>query len=114
MIVSLVGAQAERDVYRTGAPSLEGRAMFANAKPTEPSAAIISRDLPDAKANIAELVGQHFIVKTRADADIVEPRANDRTRAEAALASGAQIIQTDFPVADPLIGPYVVSLSDLR
>ena len=78
MIVSLVGAQAERDVYRTGAPSLEGRAMFANAKPTEPSAAIISRDLPDAKANIAELVRQHFIVKTRADADIVEPRANDR------------------------------------
>jgi hypothetical protein len=114
VLVSLVGAQAERDTYRAGAPSLEGRAMFANAKPTEPSAALISRDVPDAKANIAELVRQHFIVKTRADADVVEPRANDRTRAVAALGSGAQVIQTDFPVADPLIGPYVVSLSDLR
>jgi hypothetical protein len=112
VLVSLVGAQAERDVYRTGAPSLEGRAMFANARPTEPSAAIISKDVPDAKANIPELVRRHFIVKTRADADGVEARVNDHTRADAALESGAQIVQTDYPVADPVIGPYFVRLRD--
>jgi len=112
VLVTLIGAQAERDLYRVGAPSLEGRAMFVNTTPADPAAAVISRDVPDARARIPELVGQHFIVKTRADADLVQARANDRTRAEQALGSGAQVIVTDFPVADPAIGPYVVTLRD--
>jgi hypothetical protein len=47
-------------------------------------------------------------VKTAADADAVEARANNLTRATTALASGAQVIATDYPVPDPTIGPYVV------
>jgi hypothetical protein len=111
VLVTLIGADAERDLYRADAPSLEGKAMFVNAKPTDPSAAIISRDVPDAKAGIPALVRNHFIVKTRADADAIEARANDHTRAVRALRSGAQIIVTDYPVPDPTIGPYEVSLN---
>jgi hypothetical protein len=111
VLVTLIGADAERDLYRADAPSLEGKAMFVNAKPTESSAAIISRDVPDAKAGIRALVRNHFIVKTRADADGIEARANDHTRAERALRSGAQIIVTDYPVPDPTVGPYEVSLN---
>ena len=110
VIVTLIGRPEELDLYRANAPSLEHRAMFTNAKPTDPAAAIISRDVPDAKAGIPALVRNHFIVKTRADAGI-EARANDHTRADAALRSGAQIIVTDYPVPDPTIGPYSVSLN---
>ena len=36
-------------------------------------------------------------MRTRSDSDTVEARANDRTHLEAALASGAQLVSTDFP-----------------
>ena len=45
---------------------------------------------------IAERVARGFIVRTRADADTVEARTGDRTRLDAALASGAQYISTDY------------------
>ena len=111
VLVTLIGRPEELELYRANAPTLQHRAMFTNAKPTDPSAAVISRDVPDAKAGIRALVRNHFIVKTRADADGIEARANDHTRAEAALRSGAQIIVTDYPVPDPTIGPYTVSLN---
>jgi hypothetical protein len=112
IVVTLIGDPLVLAAYRLDTPSLQGRPMFVNTKPTDPAAAIISRDVPDAKANIPGLVKQHFIVKTRADADGVEARANDHTRADAALMSGAQIVFTDYPVADPKIGPYVVRLAE--
>jgi hypothetical protein len=52
------------------------------------------------------------MVITRADAETREARKNNNTRRNAAFASGAQIIQTDFANADPAIGPYRVSLAD--
>jgi hypothetical protein len=110
VVVTLIGRPEELALYRQGAPSLEGRAMFANAPATDPAAAVISRDVPDAEAGIDRLVRQHFIVKTRADVDGVQARANDHSRADAALASGAQIVVTDYPVPDPAIGPYSVTL----
>ena len=97
------------DVYRQGAPSLQHKAMFVVSKPDEPSAAVISRDVPDV-AGFAPLVKANFLVRTRADADAVEARANDLTRATAAFASGATIVATDYPVPDPTIGPFVVDL----
>ncbi|HEY8217223.1 MAG TPA: Ca2+-dependent phosphoinositide-specific phospholipase C [Acidimicrobiia bacterium] len=114
VLVTLIGDPVILAAYRLGAPSLEGRPMFVNVKPDDPAASLISRDVPDAAAHIPELVQQHFIVKTRADVDGVQARANDRSRADAALASGAQIIFTDYPVADPKVGPYVVRLGGRR
>jgi hypothetical protein len=102
-------ADAIRDAYLEGAPSLEGRAMFVTASVNAPSAAFIKRDEPDERA-IRRLVKRGFIVRTRADANAVEARANDHRRADRAIRSGAQIVATDYQVADPTIGPYVVSL----
>ena len=109
VLVTLIGEPALRDLYKVGAPSLQGRAMFVDSNPREPSAAVLSMDVPEPQ-RFAKLTAQHFLVKTRADADGKEARANDHTRADAAIASGAQIIVTDYPVADPTIGPYVVTL----
>jgi len=93
--------------YTVSETSLQGRAMFVYADPSSPLAAIAS--VPDARlggARIAELIGAGYIVRTRADDSGVEARANDRSRAMAALASGAQLVSTDYPVPAP--SGYVV------
>jgi hypothetical protein len=70
---------------------------------------VISADVPQPE-RFRRLTRRHFLVKTRADADGEQARANDQTRADAALASGAQIVVTDYPVPDHTIGPYFVEL----
>jgi Phosphoinositide phospholipase C, Ca2+-dependent len=99
-----------RDLYLQGHSSLQGRAMFVSADETSPAAAVLAVDDPD-EQRIQQLVTEGFIVRTRADADLVEARANDVTRRDRALRSGAQIISTDFEVAVPAIGTdYVVQI----
>ena len=101
---------AKRDIYLDGRPSLQGAPMFVTAEPDAPSAAVIKVDDPD-EAHIKELVRDHFVVRTRADADVVEARINDTARAELAMRSGAQIVSTDFPVPDTSINAdYFVQL----
>jgi hypothetical protein len=109
VLVVLNPISALRDVYLTGTPSLEGRAMFVPSTADQPSAAIVKRDTPQPD-EFPVLARQHFLVKTRADEDAKEARANDLTRANIALGSGANVVATDYPVADPKIGSYVVDL----
>ena len=87
----------KRDLYIAGHPSLKGRMLFTNSEPGTPEAAI--RIINGAKQNVAviqNLVKKGYIIRTRADADTQEARANDRSSFEAALRSGAQIITTDY------------------
>jgi hypothetical protein len=101
----------KRDAYAAGHPSLEGRAMFVASEPGRPDAAAIVRDDPlRTKDDISRLVGLGYLVRTRADADTVEARSNTTARRDAALASGAQIVSTDYPVVDKRLGPYVVRI----
>ena len=110
VLVALNTGGVIRDAFLQGHPSLERRAMFVTADEQSPAAAVIKVDDPD-EARIQALVKQGFIVRTRADADLVEARANDVTRRDIALRSGAQIVSTDFEVAVPAIGgDYVVQI----
>jgi hypothetical protein len=110
VMVILNTSGAIRDQFLQGHPSLEGRAMFVTAAESAPSAAVVKVDDPE-EARIQRLVKEGFIVRTRADADLVEARAGDVTRREIALRSGAQIVSTDFEVAVPAIGgDYVVAI----
>jgi Phosphoinositide phospholipase C, Ca2+-dependent len=110
VMVILNSAGATRDVFLQGHPSLEGRAMFVTAAERSPAAAVIKVDEPD-EQRIQRLVNEGFIVRTRADADLVEARAQDFTRRDITLRSGAQIVSTDFEVAVPAIGGgYVVQI----
>jgi hypothetical protein len=96
-----------RSTYTSGETSLKGRAMFVYASPPSPIAAVAS--VPDARlegARLASLVGAGLIVRTRADDSGVEARANDSSRAAAALASGAHLVSTDYPAPAP--SGYVV------
>ncbi|HEX2046336.1 MAG TPA: Ca2+-dependent phosphoinositide-specific phospholipase C [Acidimicrobiales bacterium] len=98
---------AGRATYTSNETSLGGRAMFVYADPSSPLGAFAS--VPDARtaaSRVASLLRSGYIVRTRADDAGVEARANDLTRAEAALASGAQLVSTDYPVPAP--SGYVV------
>lgn len=88
--------------YLSGRPNLEGRVMFTFAQPGEDHAAFVIRNNSVSSFNeIRELVKEGYIVRTRADANTTEARTGDKTRKNAALESGAQIISTDYYKPDP-------------
>ncbi len=73
------------------------RPMFPNTDADNPHAAFfIMNDPLKQEKDIAALVSQGFMVRTRSDADTKEARTGDKTRFEAAIRSGAQVITTDY------------------
>jgi hypothetical protein len=76
---------------------------------TAPGFAKLNDPIGDAD-KIRSLVEKGFIVRTRADADTVQSRTNDPTMREAAIASGAQYISSDYLTADPRFSDYHVEL----
>jgi Phosphoinositide phospholipase C, Ca2+-dependent len=85
--------------YTAGRPSLQGRVLFTNARPGSPDAAFVKRDEPTgaARAQIRELVRAGYLVRTRSDDPLATVLSGDTTRLRAAVASGAQLVSTDFP-----------------
>lgn len=90
---------AIRDAYVAERPSLEGRVLFTNSRPGLRDAAFIKRNEPRTvnTAQIADLVRRGYYVRTRSDVPLQTVRADDTSMLEAALASGAQLVSTDFP-----------------
>jgi hypothetical protein len=89
----------KRDEYVVGHPSLEGRVAFAPSAPGLPDAAFLKLNDPlDPNAHIHEMVDAGYMVRTRADDTPAKARDNDTTMRDAALASGAQWVSTDWPV----------------
>ena len=90
-----------RDLYREGKPNLEGRAVFTRGPEGEPDAAITEVNDPRGanQAEIQRLVTKGYLVRTRSDEPMATIRDKDYTRLGIALASGAQYVTTDFPVA---------------
>jgi hypothetical protein len=50
---------------------------------------------------IDSLVKDGYIVRARADESTIAARTNDTTRRDELLASGAQMISTDYPLSEP-------------
>jgi hypothetical protein len=98
-------------LYRGTRHSLEGRVMFINTDEASPAAAYLTLNDPQAEAaRIRRDVTAGYMIRTRADADTVEARRNDTRRRQAAFASGAQYISTDYLWPDPRFGDYLVQL----
>ncbi len=99
-IFALDNEDAVRDLYLSLSPGndLHGRACFVSVAPDHRAAAWMKRNDPIRSFDeIRALVAAGFMVRTRADSDLKEVLANDRTRQNAALSSGAQWISTDAP-----------------
>jgi Phosphoinositide phospholipase C, Ca2+-dependent len=101
-----------RDAYVKGHPSLEGRLIFTPSAPGEDDAAFAKDNDPIQDANkIKAALAAHMIVRTRADADTAQARANDTSSRDKALAGGAQIVSTDYEQSDPTLhNNYVVKI----
>jgi len=92
-------AEPYRSRYLVGHPSLRRRVLFTNSTPGSPDAAFIEANDPTGAnaALIRRQVRLGYVVRTRADQDTKEARADDTTRRQVALASGAQWVSTDYP-----------------
>jgi hypothetical protein len=99
-----------RDRYLDGHPALRGRIMFTTvADRTHPAAAWFKINDPIKEFDrIQQLVREGFLVRSRADADTKQSRANDVTQRDKAMASGAQFISTDYPEPDRRFSAYSV------
>lgn len=113
MFILECGARA-RTHYLNGRPSGQGRACFIDAPVGSPAAAYLVVNDPISQCErIKDLLRRGYMVRTRADADLREVRANDPTRRDAALASGANVISTDAPVPCSDLGSaYVCGLPE--
>jgi len=96
--------------YRGKRASLEGRVLFVNAPEDSPAAGYITLNEHSDVPRIMADVKAGFVVRTRADADTVEARGNDTTRRDAALASGAQYVSTDYRHPDTRLSTYEARL----
>ena len=89
------------EVYTEGRPSLERRVIFTNSRPGSADCAFQKLNDPTGEvnqANIQEQVRRGYWVRTRADEPLTTLLGDDVTgMRDAALASGAQIVSTDFP-----------------
>lgn len=99
-------------LYMRGHASLEGLPVFVNSIGEDaPHAAYFTLNDPIGEAaRIKAAVKAGFVVRTRADSGTHEARSNDTVRREAAFASGAQYVSTDYPVPRADFGSYMVAL----
>lgn len=100
VMFALDNTDTKRDLYLEGNRSLEGRLLFTSVDEDHPAAAWFKINDPVRQFDrIQSLVRQGFMVRTRADADTLQARINDRSQLTRALRSGAQFISTDYPAA---------------
>ena len=92
----LDAGKALTELYIAG-EEVYARPMFANTHADSAHAAFFIMNNPVAQEKeIASLVKQGFMVRTRSDADTREARTGSKVRFEAAIRSGAQVITTDY------------------
>ena len=97
--------------YRDGHPQLQGRAIFttdalADDSTIRDDGAVLKLNDPEQIETIKDVVSKGHIVRTRADGPN-SPSPSGRTKA---LASGAQIVSTDYPAGEADTDGYEVSL----
>ncbi|GAA5123247.1 hypothetical protein JIN84_11145 [Luteolibacter yonseiensis] len=98
LIFCLDNEGAIRDRYLALSPNkdLQGRLLLVSVPPEHPAAAWMKRNDPvGGFEEIRKLVAAGFMVRTRADAELKEPRTKDASRFKKAVDSGAQWISTD-------------------
>ena len=99
-VIFLMDQRNVGPVYLEAHPGLRGRVLFTNAAPGQPDAAFTEEN-DGTEQEIAALVKQGYLVRTRTDADTKEGRSGSTLRRDHAMASGAQILSTDYPKAEP-------------
>ncbi len=101
-----------RALYTDGRPSIEGRPMFTSATPGDPDAAFVRFDDPNSP-ELDAAVRAGYLIRTRTDSPTADARINDTADRDAAFASGAQFLSTDYYAPSQYFdSPYVVRFDD--
>ncbi len=103
-VVFLLDQRPVTPVYLEGHPSLRGRVLFTNSTPGAADAAFLERNNGPAE-EITTLVKQGYLIRARTDADTKQARTDDTSTRDAMMASGAQILSTDYPANEPARWP---------
>lgn len=83
--------------YLDGHPNLEGRVLFTGAgEPGDAEAAFLKRNDPFDES-ITPAVEAGYLIRTRSDGDAHLSPEDPSPQRDAALASGAQLVSTDYP-----------------
>ncbi len=91
--------------YMAGRPSLQGRVAFVQGLPGMAHTAFVLVDNALTRPErIPALVRAGYLVRSRADIDTDEARRGDGARRDRTLASGAQIVSTDYLTAPNVHG----------
>ena len=90
----------QRDLYTEQHPSLRGRLMFVRSDERRDDGATLVLDDAD-DPNIPRLAKLGFYIRTRADSGLRVAPPSQPARRDAAFASGADIISTDYPPGQP-------------
>jgi len=110
-VIFLLDQRRVGPLYTKGHPSLEGRVFFTNAQPGTPDAAFIEANDSASDPNLVpELVRKGYLVRTMTDPGAAGVRANETMRRDASIASGAQILSTDYPLHEPAASGYFVEV----
>lgn len=113
-VVFLLDQERVTPLYTEGHPSLRGRMMFTNGAPGSPDAAFVKVNNA-ASSEIPALVRKGYLVRTMTDGGAKAVRAGETQRRDQAIASGAQILSTDYPFDWKAEGSgYSVSLGGLK
>lgn len=103
-VVFLMDQHPMTPIYLIGHPSLRGRVLFTNSTPGDADAAFLERNNGPAD-EITSLVRKGYLIRARTDSDTKEARADDTSVRDAMMASGAQILSTDYPASEPARWP---------
>jgi len=97
-VIFLLDQDRVTPLYTAGHPALEGRVMFTNGKPGTPDAAFVKVNDALSKPDlIPSLVKKGYLIRTMTDGGSQHVRSGDTSRRDAAMASGAQLLSTDYP-----------------
>jgi hypothetical protein len=108
----LNGGAADTQSYTSALASGRAHLMFpALSDAQAPFAAFVSRNDP-AAADIPDIVASGQMVITYADWRTYPARRNDTRGRDAAFASGAQLIATDYPTPDRRLSDYAVRFAE--
>jgi hypothetical protein len=101
-VIFLLDQKRVGPLYTKGHPSLEGRVLFTNATPGTPDAAFVEMNDP-LSGKIEEVIRKGYIVRTMSDPGPAGVKAGETARRDRALASGAQMVSSDYPFEEKAI-----------
>lgn len=110
-VIFLLDQRRVEPIYTQGHPSLEHRVLFTNATPGAPDAAFTECNDSVSDPNLVPgLIRKGYLVRTMTDGGPAAVKANNRTRSDASLKSGAQLVSTDYPAGESAESGFFVTV----